>query len=151
MLKAQRTSMWKTRYEISDGDTVVTVWDGNSWSIGGHFELDGHAYRVKANGWGSRYTMTDRHDRVVAEAERVYRKQWKVHAGGRTFEFKRDSVWRGGDEQLMDGDTVVGTVKRTSTWRGEFAADLPGLPPAVQVFVLGVVLTNYNAQAAAAA
>jgi hypothetical protein len=29
-------------------------------------------------------------------------------------------------------------------WRGDVAADLPGLPPAVQIFVLAVVLTMWD-------
>jgi hypothetical protein len=151
MLKARRTSMWRSRYEIENDGTVLTEWEGNSWSIGGHFDLGGRAYRIRANGWGTRYTMTDDAELVHAEAERVGRKQWKVHAGGRSFDFRRDSLWRGGDEQLMEGDTVVGRIKRTSAWRGDVAADLPGLPLPVQIFVLGVVITNWNAQAAAAA
>ncbi|MBG0562795.1 hypothetical protein [Actinoplanes aureus] len=151
MLKARRTSMWRNRYEISNDATPIAVWDGNSWTSGGRFELDGHAYRIGANGWGTRYTMTDSRDAVLAEAERVGRKQWRVHAGGRTYEFKRDSLWRGSDEQLMDGETVIGRIKRTSAWRGDVAAELPGLPLPVQIFVLGVVVTNWNNQAAAAA
>jgi hypothetical protein len=35
-------------------------------------------------------------------------------------------------------------------WRGDAVADLPGLPPPVQVFVLAVVLSMWDAQAAAA-
>ncbi len=42
-------------------------------------------------------------------------------------------------------------MRRTSAWRGDVAADLPGLPLPVQVFVLGVVITMWDAQAAAAA
>jgi hypothetical protein len=42
-------------------------------------------------------------------------------------------------------------VKQTSVWRGEIAADLPGLPLPVQIFVLGVVITMWDAQAAAGA
>lgn len=143
--------MWKSRYEISDGDTPITVWEGANWSIGGQFELDGHQYRVRANGWGTRYKMTDERDMVVAETERAGRKHWKVVTGGRTYEFTRDSIMRGSAEQLMDGDTVVGRVRRTSSWRGDFDAELPGLPLPVQIFVLCLIITNWNAAAAAAA
>jgi hypothetical protein len=41
-------------------------------------------------------------------------------------------------------------VKRTSLWRSDIVADLPGLPPPVQIFVLGVVITIWDQQAAAA-
>lgn len=143
--------MWRSRYDIRNDDTTIAVWDGRSWTSGGSFDLDGRSYRIRANGWGTRYTMTDDREAVVAEAERVGRKQWQVHAGGRSYDFVRDSFWRGSDEQLMDGDTVVGRIRKTSSWRGDVAAELPGLPVPVQIFVLGVVLTNWNNQAAAAA
>jgi hypothetical protein len=38
----------------------------------------------------------------------------------------------------------VGSVKRKSIWRGDAVADLPGLPPSVEVFVLAVVLTKWE-------
>jgi len=43
----------------------------------------------------------------------------------------------------------VGSVRRTSFWRGDVAADLPGLPLPVQIFVVGVVITMWEQQAAA--
>jgi hypothetical protein len=128
----------------------VTTWDTSFFSSGGHFELDGRRYQVKSNMTGSKYAMTDETGTVFAEAERVGRKRWRVHAGSRTYEFKRGSMWKN-DQQLMDGDTPIGRIHSTSTWRGSSEADLPGLPLPVQIFVHGVVITMWNAQSAAAA
>ena len=45
----------------------------------------------------------------------------------------------------------VGSVRRPSMWRSDVQADLPGLPPEVQVFALVVVPTMWEQQDAVAA
>jgi hypothetical protein len=94
--------------------------------------------------------MIDEMDRPVASADRVGRKTWTVEAGGQTFHFRRASMWDN-TQHLYAGDQPVGHVKRTSWWRGNVAAELPGLPLPVQVFVVGVVVTMWAAQDSAAA
>ena len=80
----------------------------------------------------------------------VGRKRWTVEAVGQTYHFQRKSFW-GNEEQLLLGDTQVGSVRKTSFWRGDVAVELPGLTTALQLFVLGVVISMWNARAAAAA
>ncbi len=150
MLTARPSNFWHTRYDLARDGVPVAVWDSSLWTSGGRFELDGRGYRVRAGTWQTRYEMTDDQGVVVAAAEKVGRKRWTVQAGDRTYSFRRASVWRG-DQELMDGDTPVGLIKRTSSWRTDATADLPGLPLPVQIFVLGVVITMWNAAAAAAA
>ena len=79
----------------------------------------------------------------------VGRKRWTVQAGGRTYHFERASMWNTAQE-LRNEAGPIGLIRRTSFWRGTVSADLPGLPPLVQIFVLGVVITMWDAQAAAA-
>ncbi|MEV8510711.1 hypothetical protein [Dactylosporangium sp. NPDC051484] len=149
MLQARRTSVWRSRYEVvADGRTVIT-WDGALWNNGGDFTLDGRRYEVRGNVWGSRFTMVDGSGAQVARAERVGRKQWTVEAAGRAYHFRRSSIF-GTEQELVTDGRRVGSVRRTSVWRGDVAADLPGLPLPVQIFVLGVVITMWDAQAAAA-
>ena len=128
----------------------VTVWDGSVWKRGGDFELDGRRLQVRSNAWGNRYTMVDDAGAVVASADRVGRKRWIVQAAGQTYHFRRKSFW-GHEEELVLGDTRVGSVRQTSFWRGDVAVELPGLTTALQVFVLGVVIKMWQARAAAAA
>ena len=45
----------------------------------------------------------------------------------------------------------MGSIERNSIWHGNAAADLPGLPRPVEVFVLAVVLTMWDVAAASAA
>jgi hypothetical protein len=75
----------------------------------------------------------------------VGRKSWTVEADGRTYEFRRASWWRQ-EEELHSGGLPVGSVRRKSIWRGDAVADLPGLPLPVEVFVLAVVLTKWDAE-----
>jgi hypothetical protein len=150
MVEARKTSVWRSRYDILvDGRTVAT-WDGSLWKNGGAFELQGRRYQVSGNAFGSRFRMTDAYGMPVASADRVGRKRWTVEAGGQTYHFQRASSW-GNEQVLFAGDGRVGSVRRTSFWRGEVTAELPGLPLPVQIFVLGVVITMWDAQASAAA
>ncbi|MDG4786908.1 hypothetical protein O7626_13365 [Micromonospora sp. WMMD1102] len=149
MLKARRVSVWRSRYEIRVRGRFVTTWDSAFWRSGGDFELDGQRYQVRGNAWGSRFTLLDAAGRAVASADRVGRKRWTVEAGDQTYHFQRASLF-GSEQELHAAGRRVGSVRRTSLWRGDVAADLPGLPLAVQVFVLGVVITMWHEQAAAA-
>jgi len=45
----------------------------------------------------------------------------------------------------------VGSVRKSSLWRGDGAVELPGLATALQLFVLGVVIMMWDASTAAAA
>ncbi|WBB91096.1 hypothetical protein [Verrucosispora sp. WMMC514] len=44
-----------------------------------------------------------------------------------------------------------GEARRASVWRGDIAIELPGLATPVQLFVFGVVVSMWDAQAAAGA
>jgi len=149
MLEARKTSVWRSRYDLTLDGRPVATWDSATWRSGGDFELGGRRYEVRGNAWGNRFSMVDEDGTVVAAADRVGRKQWTVTAAGQTYHFQRASMWND-EQELRAGDTRVGSVKRTSVWRGDVVADLPGMPLPVQVFVLGVVITMWNAQAAAA-
>jgi hypothetical protein len=103
--------------------------------VGGSFELEGPRYTVRANMWGSTYGMARDDATAVATAHHVGRKRWNVEAGEQTYGFQRASPWRA-DQELRSGGERVGSVRRTSMWRTDAVADLPGLPLPVQIFVL---------------
>ena len=65
-----------------------------------------------------------------------------------TYRFRRASPWRQ-EEELHTAGVRVGSVRRTGIWSSDAVADLPGLPPAVAVFVVSVVLTKWDSDAAA--
>jgi hypothetical protein len=149
MLHAKRTGFWRSRYELTADGQPLGTWEGRLWRTGGTFDLAGRRHEVAGNAWGTRYTLTDETGAPVATADRVGRKRWTVTAGGRTHQFQRTSIWRS-EERLIANEQTAGTVRRTSVWRGDAVADLPGLPLPVQVFVLAVVLTTWDVQASAA-
>jgi hypothetical protein len=149
MLTARSTSPWRGTYAISADGRPVTTWTPKVWTAGGEFDLGGRRYAFAGRGFGSRYALTA--DGVpVAQADRVGRKDWTLTEGGRTHTFRRASVWRS-EQLLVDGDRVLGGVRRTGRWRTDAEADLPGLDLPVQVFALTVVLTLWTSQATAAA
>jgi hypothetical protein len=148
MLTAERTSFWKSRYTLAEDGSPLTVWDPSTWSSGGTYELGGRTYRVRANVWGSRWSLLDDTGGVVAEAERFGRKNWQVLSAGRVYGFRRRSLFSS-EHELLDGERPVGSIRQTSSWSGSLAADLPGLPRPVQVFVLGIVISEYLAAASA--
>ncbi|GAB1645659.1 hypothetical protein [Krasilnikovia sp. MM14-A1259] len=150
MLIAKRVSIWRSSYLISAEGRPVATWDSAFWKSGGTFDLDGQQYRVNANAWGTRYTLTGPDGTPLASADRVGRKNWTVQAGGQTYRFQRRSFWST-DQELHTDQGPAGSVRRTSMWGDQVAVDLPGMPMPVQIFVLGVVITMWNAQAAAAA
>lgn len=148
-MEARKLSVWRGRYRVTDRDREITVWDSSFWKGGGQFELDGRRFQVRSNGWGTKYTLVDDAGAVLASADRVGRKRWSVESAGQTYQFRRKSILRN-EEELVLGDTRVGSVRKTSFWRGDVAAELPGLTTALQVFVLGVVISMWEAEAASA-
>lgn len=149
MLEARKASLWKSRYDITENGRHIATWEPTLWKTGGGFELNGRRYEVRGNLSGTRYGMVADDGSPVASADRVWRRRWTVEADGRTYEFRRAS-WRQ-DQELILGDQRVGLVRRTSLWRSDASADLPGLSLPAQVFVLVVVLTVWEQTAVVAA
>jgi hypothetical protein len=147
-MEARKVSVWRSRYSVTERGREIAIWDSSVWKNGGEFELEGHLFQVKSNAWGNRYSMVDDSGAVVASADRVGRKRWSVEAGGQTYQFRRRSPWSS-EEELVLGDTRVGSVRKTSFWRGDIDVELPTLTTAVQLFVLGVIISAWDAQAAA--
>jgi hypothetical protein len=150
MLLADKISVWRSRYRITVDGREVAIWDSTVWKRGGGFELDGRRYEVRGNAWGNRFAMADASGMPVASADRVGRRRWTVEAAGQAYEFRRASMWRS-EQELVAGGNRIGSIRRAGFGRSHITAELPGLPLPVQVFVLGVVITMWNAQAAAAA
>lgn len=144
MLRASRVGLLSTRYDITDDDAHVCQWRPARFFGGGDFELDGRQYEVTRGGWtGRRYRLLDPAGALVALGDGVGRLSWTLETGGVTHLFERRSLLRNDQVLLRDGEPA-GVVRRTSAWFGEAEADLPGLPLAVQVFVLVSLLAVWD-------
>src|SRR5262245_60601383 len=104
MLLARKPSIWRNRYEIANGGRPVTVWQASTWRQGGEFTLDGQQFVVRANVWGTKFTMATGGGTEIASAEGVGRKQWTVRADRQTFTFRRASIWRSEEELIVRGN-----------------------------------------------
>ena len=143
MLHARKTGLMSSHYEIEADGAHVAGWDPSWWRSGGTLELEGRQYTVKANLWASKYGMARLDGTAMAQADHVGRKRWTVTADGRTYEFQRASMWSR-EQVLLSGAQRVGSVRRTSMWRSDATADLPGLALPLQVFAFVVVLTMWD-------
>jgi hypothetical protein len=150
MLTARRSSMWSGEYRIEWDGRPVAVWDSSWWRSGGVFEIDGYRFQVRANHWGTKYRMLDQAGNEIALVERAGRKHWTVLADGRTYEFRRASIF-GNHQELLIGGVPAGSLRRVSAWSGGIEADLPGMPLPLQVFVIGVQIAIWRAQQSAVA
>jgi hypothetical protein len=149
MLTAERTNMWRGRYRLVADGREVAVWDPSWWRLGGDFMVDGHRFQVRSSGWATSYKMLDEAGNEVAVVEKPGRKHWTARADGRVYEFRRSSLW-GKRQEMLVGGVGVGSIRRTSPWRGDIEADLPGMPLPIQIFVVGVQIARWQAQQAAA-
>ncbi|MET0190121.1 MAG: hypothetical protein ABW212_14045 [Pseudonocardia sediminis] len=150
MLRAEKDGAFSKTYRITIDGRDITTFESRWWTSGGSFSLDGHTYRIRANMWGGKYGMADENEAKVASAEKVGRKNWTVDSPEGLFRFRRASMWKA-DQVLVVDDREVGSIRRASMWKGGAVAELPGLSPALQVFVVAVVLTMWEQQTAAAA
>ena len=85
----------------------------------------------------------------MAAANRAGRKRWTVDAAGQTYQFQRASIFSG-TQEMRNMAGPIGRVQRSSVWRGDVVAELPGMALPVQIFVLGVIITVRDTQGAAA-
>jgi hypothetical protein len=144
VLRASRAGLLSTRYEITEDGAPVCIWKPSAFFGGGSFELAGQRYDVTRGGWtGRRYRLLDASGGLVALADGVGRMHWTLETGGETHVFERRTLLRN-DQVLMRDGAPVGMVRRTSAWFGEAEADLPGLPRAVQIFVMVSLLAVWD-------
>jgi hypothetical protein len=148
MIEARRKSAWRNDYELSADGRPLALFTGSLWRGGGALVVDGRRYEVRSSAWATSYSLVDDGGALVAAARRVGRKDWSIVAGGVVHSFRRSSMWTLEQEHVVHG-MPMGTIRRTSMWRGDAVADLPGLPPLLALFAITVVLTTWDVAAAA--
>ncbi|HYN65857.1 MAG TPA: hypothetical protein VES93_03140 [Ornithinibacter sp.] len=148
MIEARRLRLWGGRYDLVEDGRTVATWERSLWTTGGRLDVDGRSFTVRANLLGGESSLTEVGGRRVATAHDIGRRSWTIEADGTTYHFRRAAPWRH-EERWHDRGRRLGSVRRTSAWRGDAAADLPGLPRLVEAFAVAVVLGRWEADAAA--
>jgi hypothetical protein len=148
MIEARRRSAWRNEYEITSEGRPPAVFTGSLWRGGGVLVVEGRRYEVRSSAWATSYSLVDDGGATVAAARRVGRRDWSIDAGGVVHAFRRSSMWSLEQEHVVHG-VPMGTIRRTSMWRGDAVADLPRLPPLLALFAVTVVLTTWDVAAAA--
>ena len=148
VIEARKLSLWNDRYDLIEDGRRVATWERSLWTTGGALELGGRRFTVRANLLGGESTMGEVGGPAIATAHGICRKNWTIDADGTTYHFRRAGLGRP-EERLHDRGRRLGSVRRTGLWRGDAAADLPGLPRVVEVFAIALALSRWESDAAA--
>ncbi|WP_037359534.1 hypothetical protein [Amycolatopsis orientalis] len=123
MLRLKKSG--RTKYEITSDGRPLTVIEGRS---GGQFRLDGGSYLIRRRLRTYRLLTAD--GSVLASAHRPGTRSWSVETAGSVLRFRRTG--RRDHDQVDEAGNTLGTVTAES-------ADLPGVEPELQVFVLAAL------------
>mgnify|MGYP003504744627 CR=1 FL=1 len=149
MIEGWKVRLWDRRYDIVEDGRTVAIWERSLWGTGGTVQLDGRRFQVRTTLPGGESSMAEGTGRPVAVAHAVGRKNWAIESDGRTHHFRRSSPWRQEEQRHDGGGRPVGRIRRTSLWRGDAVADLPGLPRTVELYALALVLSRWESDSAA--
>jgi hypothetical protein len=152
MVIVQPHGSFKRGFDVLDeGGPTVGSFEGSPWREGGRIRAGGQEWEFRRERY--RRLVLARSEGEYAAAERVsaWSGRWELTTGGRTYGLAK-AAWYSRRYELRVGDAVVGELHP----RGVFGnrADVllpPELPPAVQVFVVAVVMTLWRREQSAAA
>ncbi|GHJ01983.1 hypothetical protein TPA0906_38480 [Streptomyces olivaceus] len=149
MLHAKRSNPPSQKYELTEDGRALTTFSLGRGRTGTRFTLHGVDHLVRSHRFSGVYELLDADGTVVATTDRV-RRSWSMTCSGRVVTFRRTAA-ADREYTMLGGDgEPVGTIRRTGHIRSEATADLPGLEPALQVFVLVVVLLRRRRKRGAA-
>ncbi|MFE3171833.1 hypothetical protein ACFXPA_43695 [Amycolatopsis sp. NPDC059090] len=119
MLRIAKSGL--SKYQITSDGRPLTVVEGRS---GGQFQLDGTSYRIRRR--LGMYQLLAADGSVLASTRRPGARSWSVESGNEVLRFRRTGRR---DHARVD---EAGSVSVS-------AADLPGVEPELQVFVLAAL------------
>lgn len=153
VLVAQRLDVWPRRYRFVFDDAVAEILAPSvAWRSGAGFALFDSRYFVDDGGTRLELKSWDKEElqhaewspqsvepALLAEAERTGRARWAITGGGQAYELRRSGLRP--VRRLYAGAERVGSIRRQGK---DATADLPGLAPAFQAFVLIVALKGWD-------
>lgn len=134
---------------LDDAGRELGTFHGSAWRERGEITADGQLAGFRRDG-GRRFALDGPGGELAAaEKPSVWSGRWVIEAGGRAYELAKRS-WLSRSFELRRGEEVVGSV-HPKGFGSKAVVDLPAeLPPAVQLFVVAVVLTLWRRESAAA-
>ncbi len=152
MFTVQPHGTVRAGFDLVDGaGRVVGALAGSAWREGGRITAGGQEYEFRKS--GGRFTLVGPGGAELAAAGRTswWTGSWRITAGGRTYDLVKPSLWRSAYE-LTEGGRYIGTLDRRGFFRTRAEVTLPAeQPPAVLVFLVGVVMVQWRRDQAAAA
>ena len=139
-------------FDLLEGSRRLAHLDLSAWGEKGVLSVDGINHRVYREGVMSGDFVMTRDGLELARATKpsAFRSTFIVAWNGREYTLKRKSMWRRAFV-LLDGETELGSVAKTSLWTRDAAIDLPATwPLPIRVFVIWLALIMWKRDANAA-
>ena len=142
--------MFKNGFDLlDDAGRELGSFHGSAWRERGEIAAGGEVAGFRRDG-GRRLALDGpAGELAAADKPSIWSGRWVLRAGGEAYELAKRS-WLSRSFELHRGGQVVGSVHPKGLG-SKAVVDLPAeLPPAVQVFVVAVVLTLWRRESAAA-
>lgn len=148
----QPHGIWKRGFDLLDGSGVVVgSFEGSAWQEGGRIRAGGQEWEFCRERSRRLVLAGPQGEEAAAERLSLWSGRWRLSAGGRTYELAK-GFWLSQRYELRAGGAAVGELRPRGAFGRKAEASLPPeLPPAVQVFVIAVVLTLWRRENSAAA
>ena len=151
-LEAEPTGWASWSADVMAGSEKVTRLEITLWRTRGRFELEGEPFSVEPSGFFLLNATLQRRETLIARAEKTsfWRRSFLITSAGHRMTLESRS-WRGREYALILGGREVGTVTRQGLSGRKVRLDFPDeVPPALQIFLLYLVLAQARREAAAA-
>jgi hypothetical protein len=152
MLTVRSHGSWKRGFDVLDErGAVVGVFEGSAWRERGRIRAGDQEWEFRRERYRRLSLAGPQGVYATAERASVWSGRWQFTAGGRTYELAK-AAWYSRRYQLRAGDAVAGELSPRGVFGNHAEASLPPeLPPAVQVFVIAVVMTLWRRENSTAA
>jgi len=156
MLTVHQPKLFSRNLVLYDGDSPVAEIRFQAFSAGAEVLVGSASYDARRSGWFRGAYSLERDGTVVNRAEAVgfWQRTYEVRAGASLYELRRQRGWFATGWELLDGDSLVGSVERKGFFQTQTVAEFAdAIDLTTQVFIVWVanVIWQQDQSAAAAA
>lgn len=152
MLQLEPKHWYSWDFTLMAGDAALAQIDFSSWRERGSLRIQGQTYTVTKEGLLSGgFTLASPGGTVAtASRESVFRRQYRVVAGGHSYTLQPRSTW-GRAIVVREGDRELGTIAPRGIFTRRGTVSLPDVVPLpVRVFLVWLALLLWKREAEAA-